>query len=199
MRTIQSCEQHGNNALECASQSPYSNIGKLEQFYCGGPTCESTTMVFQGPQKYHAARRCQVKRGLENYRALEKRPLGARQHGHFMPTTTGLHSQEAWRGNFECLNSGNPEAIELVVRYPEANPWYFRSGYHKAEILKFLKRHPLTEDQCARLRKVILDRVRGTPVREMRAYGRVTPRVTDEQFEAELFAINENSNRQSVP
>src|SRR5579871_4262691 len=50
---------------------------------------------------------------------------------------------------FERLRNGEPEAIELAVQYLEANPWYFRSGYHKAEILKFLKRHSLTQEQCA--------------------------------------------------
>jgi hypothetical protein len=99
---------------------------------------------------------------------------------------------------FELLRNGDREAIELAVRYLEANPWYFRSGYHKAVILKFLKRHPLTQEQCARIREVILERVRGKPVREMRAYGRIAPRVTNEQFEAELLAINEKSHRDAA-
>jgi len=95
---------------------------------------------------------------------------------------------------FERLRNGDQEAIELAVQYLEANPWYFRSGYHKAEILKLLNRHPLTQEQCTRLRKVILDRVRGKPVREMRAYCRLAARVTNEQFEAELLVIKEKSN-----
>jgi len=96
---------------------------------------------------------------------------------------------------FERQKNGDQEAIELAVQYLEANPWYFRSGYHKAEILKYLKRHPLTQEQCTRLRKIILDRVRGRPVREMRAYGRF---VANEQFEAELLTIKENSNRDAA-
>jgi len=99
---------------------------------------------------------------------------------------------------FERLRNGDTEAIELAIRYLEANPWYFRSGYHKAEILKFLKRYPLTQEQCARLRQVILDRVRGKPTREMRAYARIAPRVTNDQFEAEILAIKEKSNRYSA-
>ena len=99
---------------------------------------------------------------------------------------------------FERLRNGDTEAIELAIRYLEANPWYFRSGYHKAEILKFLKRYPLTQEQCARLRQVILDRVRGKPTREMRAYARLAPRVTNDQFEAEILAIKEKSNRYSA-
>lgn len=99
---------------------------------------------------------------------------------------------------FERLERGEPEAIEMAVQFLESDPWYFRSGYHKAEILKLLKRLPLTDEQCARLRKLILDRVRGRPVREVRAYGRLAPRVTDPQFEAEMRNIAENSNRLAV-
>ena len=98
---------------------------------------------------------------------------------------------------FERLKKGDLEAIELAVRYLEVNPWYFRSGYHKADFLRLLKRQPLSDEQCARLRKVILDRVRGRPVREMRAYGHLAPRISSPQFEAELTAIKENSDRQA--
>ena len=79
----------------------------------------------------------------------------------------------------ERLRNGDIEAIELAVRYLEAQTFVViphPARHHKAEILKFLKRHPLTQEQCARLRRVILDRVRGRPVREMRAYGRLAPR-----------------------
>ena len=82
----------------------------------------------------------------------------------------------------------------MAVRYLESNPWYFRSGYHKAEMLKLLRRYPLTEDQCARMRKVILDRVLGRPVREMRAYCRFVPTVTNRQFKAELEVIAHNGD-----
>ena len=60
----------------------------------------------------------------------------------------------------------------MAIKFLEANPWYFRSGYHKADILKMLRKHALSDDQCARMRKVVLERVRGRPVREMRAYAR---------------------------
>lgn len=35
-------------------------------------------------------------------------------------------------------------------------------------------------------------------MRELRAYGRLAPRVTNEQFEAELLALKEKSNRQAA-
>lgn len=99
---------------------------------------------------------------------------------------------------FERLRNGDAEAIELAVRYLEANPWYFRSGYHKADILKTLKRSRLTPEQCARLRTIILHRVREKPVREMRAYARLAPQVTNKEFESELLTITEHSNRHAA-
>jgi len=57
---------------------------------------------------------------------------------------------------FELLKAGEPTAIEMAVCFLEADPWYFRSGYHKADFLRLLRKHPLSDDQCARLRDVIL-------------------------------------------
>jgi hypothetical protein len=70
---------------------------------------------------------------------------------------------------FEQLRVGDLTAIEMAIRFLEANPWFFRSGYYKADILKLLRKHPLSDEQCARMRNVILERVRDRPVREMRA------------------------------
>ena len=95
---------------------------------------------------------------------------------------------------FDLLRVGDPSAIEMAVQFLEANPWYFRSGYHKADVLRLLKRLPLSEDQCARLRKVIVERVRGRPVREMRAYGRLAPKISTPEFEAELASIAQDAN-----
>ena len=99
---------------------------------------------------------------------------------------------------FELLKVGDATAIEEAVRFLEADPWYFRSGYHKADILKMLGKHPLSEDQCARMRELILKRVRGRPVREVRAYARFAPKVNTPQFEAEIIKIAKNSNRLAV-
>jgi hypothetical protein len=95
---------------------------------------------------------------------------------------------------FELLREGDATAIEMAIQFLEANPWYFRSGYHKADILKALRKHPLSDDQRDRMRKVILERVRDRPLREMRAYARFAPRVSTPQFEAEMRQIAENAN-----
>jgi hypothetical protein len=104
----------------------------------------------------------------------------------------GLHRE------FELLRVGDAGAIEMAVQFLESDPWYFRSGYHKADMLKWLGRHTLTNDQCARLRKIILGRVRGRSVREMRAYGKVASQINNPEFEAELREIAERSNRRAA-
>lgn len=104
----------------------------------------------------------------------------------------GLHRE------VQRLKEADVEAIEMAVRYLEANPWYFGSGYHKADFLKILGNVALSDDQSARLRAVILDRVRGRDVREMRSYARLARKVTDSDFEEELSRIAQNSNRQAA-
>jgi hypothetical protein len=99
---------------------------------------------------------------------------------------------------FELLRGGDVTAIEMAIRFLEANPWYFRSGYYKVDILKLLGKHPLSDEQGARMRKVILERVRDRPVREMRAYARFAPKVSTPEFEAEMTDIAENSNRHAA-
>src|SRR5205807_7166508 len=57
---------------------------------------------------------------------------------------------------FLLLVKNDPEGIEMAVRFLEADPWYFRSGYIKADVLRLLRASPLTEEQRKRLRQVIL-------------------------------------------
>lgn len=99
---------------------------------------------------------------------------------------------------FELLNVGDLTAIEMAVQFLEADPRYFRSGYHKEDILKALRKHALSDDQRARMRKLIVDHVRRQPSREMRAYARFAPAVTTAQFEAEIIDIAENANRHAA-
>jgi hypothetical protein len=99
---------------------------------------------------------------------------------------------------FELLNAGDSTAIEMGIQFLEADPRYFRSGYHKEDILKILRKHALNADQCKRMRKLIVDHVRGRPTREMRAYARFAPTVTTPQFEAEIVSIAHNANRNAA-
>lgn len=81
------------------------------------------------------------------------------------------------------LPKNDPDTIESTVQYLEADPWFFRSGYIKADLIKHLRRAPLGEDQRARLQKVILDRIYGEGRREFRHFCRLARVISDPKFE----------------
>jgi hypothetical protein len=83
-----------------------------------------------------------------------------------------------------------PETIEMVVRFLEADPWFFRSGYHKAYMIKQLRQFPLSEDHRKRLQQVILARIESkeTP-REFRSYCRLARYVSDADFERQVASL----------
>lgn len=80
------------------------------------------------------------------------------------------------------LKCGDAQAVEMAVRYLEADPWYFRSGYIKEQLLKELKGTALREDQRHRLRAVILERINKGCGREFRRYCRLARTLTTTEF-----------------
>jgi len=75
------------------------------------------------------------------------------------------------------------DTIESAIRYLEVDPWFFRSGYIKADLLRDLRHAPLKEEQRIRLQKVILARIQGEDRREFRHYGRLARVICDPDFE----------------
>lgn len=147
--------------------------------------------------------------------AAELQKLHARVHETFLSRDDSPAKKTAWQKacedfhgsydklafpgglarEFDLLDQLDPTAIEMALRFLEANPWFFRSGYHKQELLSRFRALPLNQDQLARLRAVILARINGCPVREMRAYCRLAPRVNTPEFEAELKQIAQRDNK----
>ncbi len=84
----------------------------------------------------------------------------------------------------ELLKAQDTEAIEMAVRFLEADPWFFRSGYIKAELLGRLRTAPLNDDQLERLRRIVLDRIDGPGRREFRRYARFARRLDTPDFRA---------------
>jgi len=91
------------------------------------------------------------------------------------------------------LAANDPNTIETAVRFLEADPWFFRSGYIKADILRQLRRAPLNNDQRDRLRQAILTRIRGEDRREFRWWCRLAPYVTDPEFERSITDLTLSS------
>lgn len=87
------------------------------------------------------------------------------------------------------LIKNNPDIIEQVVCFLEADPFFFRSGYLKADMIKHLRSSPLNEDQRKRLQKVILARIYEKARREFRWYCHLAKAVTDSEFERQITEL----------
>jgi hypothetical protein len=65
-------------------------------------------------------------------------------------------SPELWDELVVGVQVEDPAAIEGAIRYLEADPWEFRSGYLKGRLLRHLANRQLDEHQRRRLRPVLL-------------------------------------------
>ncbi len=84
------------------------------------------------------------------------------------------------------LVQGEPQIIEIAVSFLEADPHFHRSGYIKADLLRYLKRANLDENKKQRLRQVVLDRVKGPDTREFRHYCRLAIMLDTDWFRRAL-------------
>lgn len=91
--------------------------------------------------------------------------------------------------DFERLRAGDVEGLGAAVDFLEADPMFFRSGYVKAELVKLVKRLPLSDDQVSRLRTFVFGVVRTRDDRDFRDFCRLAPRLDGPAFRAELRAI----------
>ncbi len=73
-----------------------------------------------------------------------------------------------------------------AIEFLNADPWFFRSGYVKAKLIRMLTRLPLTTEQLDRLRSVVLNVVDRRGGQEFRAYCRLARRVDAPDLRANL-------------
>src|SRR5579884_3201796 len=71
---------------------------------------------------------------------------------------------------YRDLRAGESVDLEPFIEFLEADPWFFRTGYEKADIIRSLTRRLLTEKQASRLGQVVLNAVDSRDRREFRAY-----------------------------
>lgn len=75
--------------------------------------------------------------------------------------------------DYERLKNGDARGVKMAIEFLEADPWFFRSGYIKANIARFLKRVTLSSQQVRRLEKVLLKIVDDRNTQEFRNYCRL--------------------------
>lgn len=100
------------------------------------------------------------------------------------------------------LASGHPRAIETAIAFLEADPWFFRSGYEKQNIIRRLKRVALTEIQKQRLGFVVLAAIDGRDREEFRHFGRLACAVwsdfLDEQVAERMTSTDPGIRRRAT-
>jgi hypothetical protein len=78
------------------------------------------------------------------------------------------------RAFMRSLANGQARAIETAIAFLEADPWFFRSGYEKQNLIRHLKRsRQLTAAQRERLAHVVLAAIDGRDRTEFRHFGRL--------------------------
>ena len=85
--------------------------------------------------------------------------------------TAALPSED--RTFFPALARGAPRHVEAAIAFLEADPWFFRSGYEKQNLIRHVKRAKLTASQRQRLGGVVVAAVDGRDRTEFRHYCRL--------------------------
>jgi hypothetical protein len=135
------------------------------------------------------------------------RALHERVHATCGTRDSGRHARDAWsqpchefhtyvsrldpflQRAFQDSRYSDPELIEFVVCFLEVDPFFFRSGYLKQDLLTRIKRSELTESVKRRLRAVLIDAANRRGTREFKYYGRLAAAIADDTLRAQLDTI----------
>lgn len=100
---------------------------------------------------------------------------------------------EAYPPNFwECfdqLKNGSANSLEVAIRFLEDDPWFFGSGYVKADLLRYIKKFELSEEQTQRIQRILLAAIKLRDRREFKYYCRLAARVDSPEFEQQITEL----------
>jgi len=86
------------------------------------------------------------------------------------------------------LHAGDAAGLESTFAFLEADPFFFRTGYLKAALIRDIKRLSLTPPQAQRLQQVVLTVVDARNDREFRAFCRLARKVDAPALREQLTA-----------
>ena len=90
------------------------------------------------------------------------------------------------------IKFGDDAAVEDALTYLTADPWCFRSGYVKADLMHLLANHAADRVARSRLRDVVLRRVATPQPRLLRPTARLAAVVWDEDLARGLRQLEEH-------
>ena len=96
--------------------------------------------------------------------------------GRFYEAVEAAYPPGFW-DDFQCLTRGEAKGMESAVRFLEADPYFFRSGYIKSRLIRCIKRPMLTPEYARRLQQVVLAVVEKRDDRDFRAFCRLAHKV----------------------
>ena len=108
----------------------------------------------------------------EARRAIKTSPPAPELIERFYNAIEAAYPPGFWE-HYDWLKNGDARGVEMAIEFLEADPWFFRSGYIKAKLARFLKHVTLSNQQVRRLEKVLLKIVDERNTQEFRNYSRL--------------------------
>jgi hypothetical protein len=130
---------------------------------------------------------------------VRHRHEGPKQRGAWEEAVRQFHAhiQALYGPLYEAMDrlaAGDQPAVEMAVTFLELDPYCFRSGYLKADLIRSLVRVELPAEHASRLRDVVLAAVDGFDRRESRSYCRLARKVATPELRRILSSRLENEN-----
>ncbi|MCA9805302.1 MAG: hypothetical protein KC777_25205 [Cyanobacteria bacterium HKST-UBA02] len=88
--------------------------------------------------------------------------------------------------SLEALSKEDISGLETAIKFLEDDPYFFRSGYIKADILKYVRRVRLSASDAKRLRRVVIAAIKVGDRREFRWYCKLARRVESPAFRNDI-------------
>jgi len=99
--------------------------------------------------------------------------------------------------NLQQLKLGNPDAINMAIAFLQADPFFFRSGYLKEQLLRLLKKAPLSQEHKTALKELLLYEITRVPAKRLREYTdycKLANAIQDNHFRKKVAAILNSSD-----
>ena len=129
-----------------------------------------------------------AKEGFRDFRELRQTPTYSELLDAFNAAVDAAYPP----GFFEALEKlsqhTDMQALEMTVTFLEADPYFFRSGYIKQYILRYVRGYQLSDEYMARLERVLLHAIDSHYCREFREYRKLAHRIDSLHLRSQLQA-----------
>lgn len=103
----------------------------------------------------------------------------------FRQSVLQAYPENFWEA-FESLKQRDSTHLDAAINFLENDPWFFGSGYVKADLIRFICRLNLSTPDCLRLQQVVLAAIDLRDRREFRWYCKLANRVSSKLFRTEV-------------